>query len=82
MGKRIPARDGDWFVQTPDQEWSKAIARMKAAVARRDKRLRAWEAKQPPGAVHSPGYWDRYRAEKCRIPIGYPMPHGHVMFGG
>jgi hypothetical protein len=82
MADRIRTPQGDWYVRTDARNWQRAIARMKAAVEKRNARMRAWEASQPPGARLEPGYWERYRVEKRKTPVHYPMPAGHVMFEG
>ena len=80
MADRIRTPQGDWYVRVLARNWTRAIARMKLAVQRRDARMSAWEASQAPGARLEPGYWERYRAEKAKTPVSYPMPAGHVMF--
>jgi len=80
MLTRIPT-DAGFYVRTPDAEWPQAIARMQAAVTARAARMAEWERANHPGTYPDAAYWARYAAEKATIPVDYPMPWGHVMFG-
>lgn len=78
--RRLKTRDGDWYVETSDRDWPAAIERSKAAAQERDRRMRAWEQANSTNGYPPASYWERYTAEKYRVPIDWPVPKGHVMF--
>lgn len=83
MSKRIATKDGDWYVATESKDWDKAYAKMDEQVQERKERMNSWEfAQRVSGSFGTEcEYWEAYRAEKYRIPVEYPMPVGHVIFG-
>lgn len=86
VGKVIPDPNepGSYFVQTLDRLWALMIIRMKAQVAQRAIELSAWESQQQQkqaGVRANAWYWERYKEEKSKLRVDYPMPWGHVMFG-
>ncbi len=81
MSDRVRTRDGDWYVATKPADWASAIAACQTQVQAREARMREWEREHHPGCYPDAAYWGAYRAEKALLPVDYPMPYDHVMFG-